>query len=91
MNTKARRLTSAALLASFCLTGLSIGAVAEDSKSTAATPVAASEIQAANLKRAQESNDEALDEALDKVLERTRLDLDIRLLDRNSETVAVAN
>jgi hypothetical protein len=91
MNTKTRRLTSAALLASFCLTGLSVSAVAEDNESTATSTVSASELQAANLRRAQESNDEALDEALDKVLERTRLDLDIRLLDHKSETVATAN
>ncbi len=91
MNTKFRRLSPAALMALFCLTGLSVNAIADDSETAATTAVAATDVQAANLKRAQESNDEAMDEALAKVLERTRLDLDIRLLDRKSETVATAN
>jgi hypothetical protein len=90
MNTTSRRLTVAALLTSLGLAGLSV-AIADDSHTKTVTNAAASEVQAANLERAQASNDEALHEALERVLENTRLDLDIRLLEGSSKTVAATN
>lgn len=89
MNTRIQRLTAISLLTILSLGGFSASASEEEATSEATNALA--KLHSANIERAQEANDEAMNEALSEVLESTRLDLDIRLLDRKSETVAAAN
>lgn len=89
MNTRIRRLTAISLLTCLSLGGFSASASEEEATSEATD--ALTKLHSANIERAREANDQAVDEALSEVLESTRLDLDIRLLDRKSKTVAAAN
>lgn len=51
---------------------------------------AGSEVEQSSRKRAADANREAVDGATRSILEATRLDLDIRLIDRTSPTLARA-
>jgi len=89
MNTRIKRLTAISLLTCLGLGGFSANA-SEELASSEATD-SQDKLHAANIERAREANDQAMTEALGEVLESARLDLDIRLLDRKSKTVAAAN
>lgn len=87
--TMGNRIQQVTIVAAFLFTvaGTFPVAAEETTDSTYDTEAVAS-IQATNAELAKEANEDALDDAVKSILENNRLDLDIRLLDHNSETVA---